>query len=75
MSKQFSAVELDTLKELFEVLLDLSEAENIEQVIIYPTPNGWAADITSRPLDGTEGQDRDNYSDNQDREFYTVEES
>ena len=33
----------------------------------------WAAMEKMREYEGTEGQDRDNYSDTQDRDSYTVE--
>lgn len=42
-----------------------------------PYPILWATEKAQKAgnvIEGTEGQDRDNYTDDQDREFYTVSE-
>lgn len=68
---QHYSIEFDTLPELLSVLNDLAQQENIISVDIRQNPNGYSADVQSKPYEGTEGQDRNNYSDDQDREFYT----
>lgn len=66
------SIEFESLSELLSVLIEIGQQENIKRIDIRESPNGYSADVRSVPYEGTEGQDRDNYTDDQDREFYTT---
>lgn len=67
------SIEFDTLNELLDIIKEMAEKENMINIHIEKTDNGYSAVIQSNSFDGTEGQDRENYIDVQDRKFYTTD--